>query len=180
VIQCASGSHLNKWLGRLSTGLGNGQPDQGQFDVEEVDVDFVTGSCMFTSAAFVEEVGLLAEEYFLYYEEPDWAERGRRAGDWQLGYAWKARVYHKEGASTGGGTHRRKSVSLLSDFYFVRSRVLYTRKFNARYLLTVYLGLLLAMASRAWNGQWNRILMILKVMLKPIRTYKASPHTGKG
>jgi GT2 family glycosyltransferase len=122
----------------------------------------------------VREVGLLAEEYFLYYEEPDWAERGRRMGNWELGYAWKARVYHKEGASTGGGTHRRKTVSQLSDFYFVRSRILFTRKFQPYCLPTVYAGLLIAIANRLWHGQPDRALMIVKTMLSPRRTFKST------
>lgn len=39
------------------------------------DLDFITGASMVASRAFVEQVGMMEESYFLYYEEVDWALR---------------------------------------------------------------------------------------------------------
>jgi GT2 family glycosyltransferase len=89
----------------------------------ESQLDYVLGASMLASRRFIETVGLLEERYFLYYEELDWATRGRRAG-FRLGYAPDAVVFHKEGASIGtdpsGGTP-------LSVLHLSRSRVIYSR-----------------------------------------------------
>ncbi len=38
---------------------------------------------MFVLREFIEDVGLMGEEYFLYFEELDWALRGKEKG-WEL------------------------------------------------------------------------------------------------
>jgi GT2 family glycosyltransferase len=177
VIQGAGGSRLYKWLG-YATGLGNGETDAGQYDVEQVAVDYINGCSMFTSREFIDQVGLLSEDYFLYFEEPDWAVRGRRSGKWELGYAWRAKIYHKEGASIGGGTHREKSsISKFSDFYWARSKILFTRKFYPYCLPTLYAGLSLAILNRIRRGQWDRVPMLMRVMLNPLPKYRSSDQT---
>lgn len=44
------------------------------------EVDYVTGSCVLISRRVLEDVGLLPEDYFLYFEETDYAVRARRRG----------------------------------------------------------------------------------------------------
>jgi GT2 family glycosyltransferase len=50
---------------------------------------------MLVSRSFLEDIGLIDESYFLYYEEMDWALWGR--GRYRLAYADDAVVYHNEG-----------------------------------------------------------------------------------
>jgi GT2 family glycosyltransferase len=89
----------------------------------EAAADYALGACMVASRRWLAQAGFMCEAYFLYYEELDWATRGRRAG-LRLGYAPAAMVLHKEGASIGtapGGG------SPLSVHHLLRSRVLYAR-----------------------------------------------------
>src|SRR5690348_5684774 len=65
----------------------------------EARLDYVVGASLFVSRAFLLDVGLLSEGYFLYSEEIDWATRAR--GRHALVYAHDSIVYHKEGGSTG-------------------------------------------------------------------------------
>jgi GT2 family glycosyltransferase len=44
------------------------------------ETDFVNGASMLFSRHVVEEVGLMTEDYFLYYEDPDWSMRVRAKG----------------------------------------------------------------------------------------------------
>ncbi len=53
---------------------------------------------MLVFADFLRSVGLMNEDYFLYFEEPDWYMKGKRS--FSLAYADKAIVYHKVGTST--------------------------------------------------------------------------------
>jgi hypothetical protein len=169
-IQAASGSFFRLKTARLTTGLGHFEEDKGQYD-KEVAVDFVMGACMFVSKEYIEEVGLLSEEYFLYLEEPDWVEKGKRKGAWETGYAWNAKIYHKEGGASGGGTHRKNKISFLADFYVQRNKILFTRKFYPQYLPFVYLSLLAIIIKRIFEGQWKRIPKLFSILFNPNRAF---------
>lgn len=127
----------------------------------------VQGAAVLASRAFLRDVGLMGEEYFLYFEEQDWAERAR--GRYGLAYAAESIVYHKEGAKTGSSSQRMKEKSVVSDFYSIRNRIVFTRKYFPLRLPTVYLGLLGAILNRIARCQWQRIWMILNIGLHPDR-----------
>ncbi len=169
VLQCVSGGTYNKWIA-IPTPVGNNQKDNGQFDVEEVNTYLIMGACTLISRAFLEEVGLLGEDYFLYFEEQDLAERGRRKGNWQLGYAWQSKVYHKDGSSTGGSKDKTKT-SKLSDYYYSRSKILFTKKFYSFCLPTVYLSFIPIMINRMRRGKMNHIPLLLKLLLNPSKKF---------
>ncbi len=93
------------------------------FDATAVEerLRYVIGASMFVRREFIETVGLMAEDYFLYWEEIDWATRGRPA--FTLGYAADSLVYHKVGASIG--TSDSGVGSPLSEYYMARGRLKY-------------------------------------------------------
>lgn len=62
--------------------------------------DWVSGAAMIVRRQVLEQIGLLDEGFFLYFEEVDFCCRARNAG-WQVWYVPQARVLHLEGASTG-------------------------------------------------------------------------------
>ncbi len=64
----------------------------------EAQMAYVVGASMLVSAAFLRDVGPMCEDYFLYFEELDWAYRAR--GRYTLGWAPDSRVYHRVGASS--------------------------------------------------------------------------------
>lgn len=140
--------------------------DADQVRAVEAEMDYALGASMLVTRRWLDRVGLMAEDYFLYYEELDWALRGKRAG-LQLGYAPDAVVWHKEGASIGtapGGG------SPLSVFHLNRSRAIFVRKFFglsviwfstlrslwqiAKYILKGRLALALA-ATRGVTSVWR-------------------------
>jgi GT2 family glycosyltransferase len=63
-------------------------------------VDWVSGASMILRRAMVEEVGLLDEGLFTYFDDVDLCLRARRAG-WETWYVPESRVVHLEGASSG-------------------------------------------------------------------------------
>jgi GT2 family glycosyltransferase len=70
-------------------------------------------------AAFLHNVGLMEESYFLYFEEIDWAVRA--APHWTTATAVASVVYHKEGGSIG--TASRGKRSCLSQYYLNRNLI---------------------------------------------------------
>jgi GT2 family glycosyltransferase len=72
------------------------------------------------SRKVIQEVGLMAESYFLYYEELDWGGRIAKAG-YELWYVHNSLIMHKESISTG-------KMSPFKTYYMNRSRLLYMRR----------------------------------------------------
>ncbi len=92
------GANLNVFLD-LKDG-GQGQIDAGQWDAPR-DVDFAPFCAVLVHRAVIEQVGLLDEEFFLYYEDMDYCRRMRGAG-WRLRLCPEAHVWHDVSASSGG------------------------------------------------------------------------------
>ncbi len=62
------------------------------FDIE-ADTDSVTGACMMLPHAVMDRVGMLDEEFFMFYEEVEWCWRIKRAG-LRIVYLPQSRVVH--------------------------------------------------------------------------------------
>ncbi len=62
--------------------------------------DWVAGASLMVRRSVFEQVGLLDEGYFLYYEEVDFCLRARRAG-WPCWYVPESRVVHLVGQTSG-------------------------------------------------------------------------------
>jgi GT2 family glycosyltransferase len=78
-------------------------------------VDYVTGACMLVRREVLDEVGLLPEHYFLYFEETDFATRVRDAG-WAILQEPRAQLDHDK-RSTG------RLPAPYYVYYFVRNRL---------------------------------------------------------
>ena len=70
-------------------------------------VDWVSGASMVLRRTMLDEVGLLDEGLFTYYEDVDLCLRARRAG-WETSFVPASRVVHLEGGSSGIATGSRK------------------------------------------------------------------------
>ena len=87
-------------------------------------IDFICGASMVASRQFYEMVGPMSEDYFLYYEEVDWA---LRRANLPLQWCDKAIVYHHVGSSIGSGYLSKKSTAF-SVYFLYRSHMLFVRK----------------------------------------------------
>jgi GT2 family glycosyltransferase len=87
----------------------------------EARMRYVVGASMLVSAEFIRATGPMCEDYFLYFEEIDWALRGGSA--FALGYAPHSIVHHKGGASTA------KLQSRFAERLFYRNRVRFVGRF---------------------------------------------------
>jgi GT2 family glycosyltransferase len=96
--------------------------------------DFITGASVVASRAFYDRVGPMREDYFLYYEEVDWA---MKRGDLPLAYCAEAIVYHRAGTAIGSPTLGRPA-SALSLYFKYRARLRFMRRFMRRGLPGAY------------------------------------------
>ncbi len=161
-IQALGGGHYCRWVG-LPWHYGRFSKWGRVIDANKAVawMNYVEGASMLVSRQFLDEVGLMCEDYFLYYEEADWAIRA--GGRFGLGYAPESIVYHKVGGSIGTSSNPAK-MSYTSDYFNVRNRLLFTRRFYPSALPTVYLILLGAMILRIILGKPDRAIMIFKMM----------------
>ncbi len=164
-VQALGGARYNRWLGTVEH-IGQHQPRTQSVDerVVEGQLSYLIGASTLASRAFLEQVGLLQDDYFLYFEELDWAARAR--GTFRLGYAAESVVYHKEGSSIGGTDRAKTTKSYTADHYALKNRVRFTRRFYPYALPTVYLGLVAALLNRVRRRQWNRVALVARIMLR--------------
>jgi len=118
LIQFAGYRPLNGYLGQ-TTPYGGKEVDQGQYD-QPGPTHFAHGAAMMVRRSAWEQVGLMAEEFFLYYEELDWSCQFRRAG-YQIYYQPTALVRHKESVSVG-------KANPLKVYYVTRNRIYFMRR----------------------------------------------------
>lgn len=97
----AYGGQWRGWLARpVSIGMGRRLTDPVDASAVEAQMNYLLGASMLIGRNFVDRVGLMREDYFLYCEEVEWCLRGIAAG-LKLGFAPDARVCHGQGGTTG-------------------------------------------------------------------------------
>lgn len=161
-VQTQGGASYNPWLA-LPRHIGHARPAETPCPAAQVQrqLAYIAGASMLVSRRFVEQIGGMNEEFFLYFEELDWALRAR--GRFALAYAPESIVFHREGGSIGSGS-RDAAKSWISDYHFLRNRVRITRQWRPAMLPTVYLALGVALLRRARRGQWRDLPKLARVI----------------
>jgi len=93
---------------------------------EPSQIEFVSGANMVASRRFYETAGPMKEDYFLYYEEVDWA---LRRGKLPLIVAPGFITHHHAGTSIGSHTPNRIATPF-SYWFLYRSRMRFIRRFR--------------------------------------------------
>jgi GT2 family glycosyltransferase len=160
VVQAWGGCSYNP---NLASGqrLGDGNPfppppPRDAFD----NVDHVFGAAMLVSRRFVETVGLMNEELYLYFDEMDWTIR--MGSLFKNGYEPLSIVYHKLGG-TLGGTMRKPSRHRI--YYMTLNRILFTRTHFPRSLPSVVAAILAQAAKNALRGRFAISAWILQDLI---------------
>ncbi len=143
------------WLARTAS-IGFGERLDGAVDAARIEreASYVSGSCMLVGRPFMEAVGPMNEQFFLYCEEVDWCLTGLKRGQ-RLGYAPQARVLHRKGTATGSVADVRERP-LLPVYLDERNKMLLCRihnpiQFPIAVLAAVGLLLIRFGKRRAWR-----------------------------
>lgn len=159
-VQCVGGRYIRFWGFPRQIGLGM---DKNTINsINEKKLDYVSGASVFTTREFLDNVGLMDETYFLYFEELDWAIRAKKKS-FELGYCNESLVFHKDGASTKEQIYTLLS-SPFSDYHFTRSKLRFVRKFYKNYLIPVYFSFLLTILNRVRRKQFKNIPSIFNAI----------------
>lgn len=111
------------------------------------------GAAMMVRRSTIDEVGPMSKDYFLYYEELDWAVKIKAAG-YSIVADPRCVVHHKESASVG-------QESPMKTFYHTRNRLLFMRRNITGLSLVIFMiyffllaipkALIGFLISREWN-----------------------------
>lgn len=159
-----AGGHINVWLMRTPQ-YGIGDQDHGQFDTQRY-VNYAPTCFMMFNAKVFKKIGLMDEQYFVYYDDTDFIWRMAERGI-SIRYVPSVRILHKVSSSTGG------AESSFSIYFGNRNRVYFIRK-NLKgvqksvalaYMLVTRIPRLLSlrpsMARRGWRGMIDGFQMPL-------------------
>jgi N-acetylglucosaminyl-diphospho-decaprenol L-rhamnosyltransferase len=135
------------WFPLLGRGrlLGFNQPADTMPDIADIErrMACISGASMYVTRAYVETIGMMDEEFFVYDEDVDWCQR---RGSFRLGYAHDSLVRHIHGATAGASSTHKASRSRFNIYLTERNRILLARKrFGAQWPL--FAGIVLLQTS---------------------------------
>jgi GT2 family glycosyltransferase len=124
-----AGSDFIPGLGYIARHTGLREQDKGQYD-EPREVQYAPTCCVLFSREVFQDIGLVDENYFAYFDDTDLLLRAHLDGRHKMWYTPDMEFYHKIGQSSGskkGGIRKFK----FGDFHIrltTRNRVYYLRK----------------------------------------------------
>jgi GT2 family glycosyltransferase len=145
VVQSAGGQLTSSWEARH---IGQNELDRGQF-VQPVAVDWISGCAILVRRQLIEQVGMLDERFFYYWEEAEWCLRARRHG-WRVVHVPQAKLWHK-------GVQRNYAPKASVSYYNTRNRLLVLHKHQAPLLiwLCTWAQLLRTLMSLSMRPRWR-------------------------
>lgn len=163
IIQAIAGRY-NTWLG-MHKHIGEGEADTGQYNnYQPAKNDYVVGASMFLPKLFLDSVGLMCADYFLYFEELDWINAGHKKG-FEMAAVTGAVVYHKEGASIINKDGKQKDTTI-AEYYSITNRVRFIKKWYPYSLLTVMPGVIFALLKRLLQGKFALVARATGTIIK--------------
>ena len=159
----------NKCIGQFAT-------DNPAFDDLTGPTGFAHGAAMMLRKEVTVKAGLMAENFFLYYEEMDWCERIKRAG-YEVWTCTRATIYHKESVSVG-------KTSPLKEYFMNRNRLLFMRKNGGvihKAVFYFYFSLVVIPRNflrYVMHGRFEYIPIFLRAIWWNLFNNKNSPYLG--
>ncbi|MEI7490924.1 MAG: glycosyltransferase family 2 protein [Bacteroidota bacterium] len=157
LIQYAGFTAINPITVR-NRGIGFQETDKGQHDRDSY-TEYAYGAAMMIPLEVMKKVGLMADIFFLYYEEMDWMQRIKDAG-YKIGYVHNSLIFHKDSITTG-------TMSPLKIYYLNRNRLLYLRRnvHGPLFILALIYQFLVAVPK-------NILVFLMKGQFKLFKAYK--------
>ena len=130
----------------------------------ERELSWICGASMFVPATYIREIGLMQEDYFLYYEEADWAARGMDR--YRLGFAPSSIVFHKSGANSS------QIMPLYTAGYYYRSRLRFVSRFLPDRMAAAKRHLFMEMLRHFARGRWAAARLVGSTLLRAPQLFR--------
>jgi GT2 family glycosyltransferase len=132
------GARVNYWLG--NTSFIKKPEDIGR-------TGYISGGSLLADASTFRAVGILPEDYFLYWEETDWCYQARGKG-FPIVVCPEATTYDKRSTTIGNG--------FWADYFYTRNGLLFLKKFKRAYVPSAFLMTFVRVAKKLALGQGGR------------------------
>jgi GT2 family glycosyltransferase len=157
-IWCAGGT-FNRRRAFSTVHFGEGETDRGQFETAKR-IDYAPTCCMMIDRAVFDQIGMMDENYFVYYDDTDFCFRALSAGI-PFWYVPSPVLFHKVSSLTGGMSDFSVLNATRGKVYFIRKHfprwagtwialyqiLFFTRLFRSNYGLARYRLLRRALAE---------------------------------
>ena len=147
VIQSAGGKLDRYWQ---ASHIAQNALDKGLL-VQPRDVDWISGCCIMIRRQVVEQVGLIDERYFYYWEETEFCIRARK-NQWRIVHVPQARLWHK-------GVQINYKPGPAVTYYATRNRLLTLYKHRAPLLarLVAWAQVIRTLVSWTTRPKWRHM-----------------------
>ncbi len=145
VIQSAGGRLGRYWQ---SEHIGQNEVDHGQYPATR-EVDWISGCAILVRRDVIEQVGMLDERFFYYWEETEWCLRAKESG-WRIVHVPSARIWHK-------GVQRNYQPGPNVTYYATRNRLMMLARHHAPLVvwLVAWQQTLRTLASWTIRPKWR-------------------------
>lgn len=116
-------------------------------------LEYISGGSMLVHASAFNDVGLLPEDYFLYWEESDWCYAALKKG-YTLQVSLDAVCYDKVSTTIGRG--------FLSDYFYTRNGLLFIKKYKPWGLPTALSLVIFRVIKKLLAGEAARAKGVIK------------------
>lgn len=158
--------------------VGNRATDRGQYR-GCIDEDFQTGAAMMISRRVLDEVGLLDEGLFIYFEDTDLSVRARKAGH-RVVCCRDARIHHKISRAGGGGlTPAKAYTKVISGAMFFR-RHSGPWRYHTTVALFNYAYAAATALTKLLSGRWDVVRAIVRGFWHVLRGRNLAARAWKG
>ena len=158
-IQCTYGRY-NKNTG-LPEQMGENQALLRPVVIKQEDIHYLSGACLLTRSNVLEKVGLLSEDYFLFFEELDIAYRMKKAG-YTLLFCNETHILHKHGTSIDGKSQKGSDASPLGNYHHFKSKFIFARKHHKKRLPLYLFISALQVGNRLFKGKFKNAIAAIK------------------
>ena len=175
IIQYAGFTPMN-YLTCRNNEIGHKERDQNQYLKDSRETGYCHGAAMMCKRADLAIVGLMPDQFFLYYEEIDWCERFKKAGK-KIWFTGKTKIYHKESMSVG-------KESKIKTYFMTRNRLLFIRRNTSLFntiLFTIYYTLIASpkqILVYLVKGRTDLIKYVFKGLIWNFTHHKNSKNLG--
>ncbi len=172
VIQYAGFNKMSMLTGK-TTAVGSLEIDNGQHDVSGY-THLAHGCAMMVKREVIDKVGMMAEKYFVYYDETDWSARIIKGG-YKIFYQAQGLCFHKESISMG-------KESPLKVHYMTRNRIYYMRRNATLPQLVVFIGFFSFLTipktvlKFSMKKEWKHLKAFMNGVTWNLRNSKYSPQ----
>ena len=119
--------------------------------------DFISGASFFIGKKAIKEIGLMPEEFFLYFEDAEWTFIAKKH-KMKLGMCKDAVITHRESQTT-------EKSSVLFLYYTTRAKILFSKRFYPLKKYFFYFYLLVKSIVNIANGNIKVSKLIIHLLL---------------